>query len=184
MARVGRNPGDAPVGCRPRTFQEWFIWSPDGRLEQTGAGPEVSDEIIATLSAVGYVPRFLRSTFLIEGRELLAQFLREYPQDAEAWNIDLLHYVGFPGEVQFYEYQMERIAAARKNCPDDPTIRLWVDLGFLTLLGQVEVDIDDRPSSLVYRRSAKERQLSSQLAKRGFNTFRFKQYSYGYAYTD
>ena len=160
-------------------FQELFAWGPEGDFESTNADwSKDKNEVTTMLSAVGYVERRYRSKFLIEGRELLEQFLKEHPHNADAWNMDLLHYIGYPGEAQFVAYQMERIGTALKNCPDDPTIRLWADLGRLSQQRQAEVDNDITPTE--HQRSKKQSQLDKQLEKRGVYDFRFKQRSYGY----
>lgn len=164
-------------------FQKLFTWGPDGAFELTGAESnvegKVEEEVETMLSAIGYVQRWVRSTFLVEGRELLARFLKEHPHDANAWNIDLLHYVGFPGEVQFEPYQMERIRAALENCPTDSTIRLW-DAYRRLYRQRLEMENFSGFTPLAYRLSAKERQLIEQLRRRGAYDFRFEQRSYDY----
>ena len=160
-------------------FGELFFWTPEGDFESTNADwSQDEDEVTTMLSAVGYVERRSRSRFLIEGREGLAHFLKEHAHNAAAWNIDLLHFVGYPGETQVAAFQMERIETALQNCPDDPTIRLWAAFGRLTRQQRAETNSDITPTEV--QRSKKQSQLDKQLKEQGAFDFRFKQRSYDY----
>ncbi len=162
-------------------FQELFVWTPDGRFESSKADDwsEDEDEVTTMLSAAGYVERRYRSKFLLEGRELLAQFLREHPHNADAWNLALLHFVGPPGEMgDMVAFQIEWIKTALQNCPGNPTIRLWDAYGRLSR--QRREETNPGITQTVLRCSRKQDQLDKQLGRRGTFDLRFKQRSYRY----
>ncbi len=107
-------------------FRKLFVLEPDGLYW----AQDENDELSTMLGAVGYVPAGAQSKFLTEGRELLAQFLKEHPHNADAWNIDLLHFAGAPQEPGVAAFQMVQIKTALTNCPngsDDPPVEcLWL----------------------------------------------------------
>ena len=147
-------------------FDALYVQGPDGKYRQKNSDwTQDADEITSLLSAVDYVPRDDRSAFLTEGRTLMAQLLREHPHDADAWNLYLLQSIGYPGELPIYSFQLDRIKAALRNCPDDPLIRLWDTCGRLERRRQSVRS--SAPTILDRRAFAKERQLRDLLEKRG-----------------
>ena len=117
------------------------------------------------LSAVGYVARDGRSEFLTEGCDLLAQYLKQHPHDADAWNIRLLHSVGPDVQTGIYPFQLNLIKTALRCCPDDPAICLWNTASRLERRRQAEQSRSITP--LARRVFAKENQLRNLLEKRG-----------------
>ena len=147
-------------------FQALFARGTDGCYrEKDPDWTKHEDELTGMLSAVDYVPRNGRSAFLSEGRRRMAQLLKEHPHYADAWNIYLLHAIDLPGELSIYPFELEEIKTALRNCPDDPSIRLW------DIASRLERRRQSKRSSSITRIDrqafAKERQLRRELEKRG-----------------
>ena len=107
-------------------FRTMFTRGKDGRYRQNNADwTQDAAEITSLLSAVNYVSRDQRTIFFLEGRDHLARFLKEHPHDPDAWNIYLLQSISGFCEEGIYPFQLERLKAALRNCPDDPALRQW-----------------------------------------------------------
>lgn len=88
------------------------------------------------LSDAGYRDERSLTGFVRQGEELLLKVLEEDPHNAEAWNVYLANYWRFSfgalgrrwGPSWLGKGQADAIRHAAEECPEDPTIKLWLEI--------------------------------------------------------
>lgn len=91
--------------------------------------------LIQILADVGYRTEDSQHGFVREAEDLLHDVLKRDPHDADAWNVYLSNYWRFSfaaighwfGPTRLSRSQARAIESAAANCPNDPTIRAWLE---------------------------------------------------------